>query len=124
MSLVSKLPRYVPGLLAVILSIAASSGARAQTVVSGPATGISATGATLNGTVNPDGLTTSALFEYGLTSAYGTQAEVALAPDNGATEQSVSKAISGLLPATAYHYRLSAAHGGATSVGADMTFST
>lgn len=44
----------------------------APAVTTGAATAISSTGATLNGTVNPESLATTWLFEYGTTTAYGT----------------------------------------------------
>src|SRR5205807_4924032 len=41
------------------------------TVVTGAATGIGVTTATLNGTANPNAAATNANFEYGLTTGYG-----------------------------------------------------
>jgi formylglycine-generating enzyme required for sulfatase activity/N-acetylneuraminic acid mutarotase len=88
------------------------------------ASGITATTATLNGTVNPNGLATTAQFEYGLTTAYGSTASVTLSPNNGTTAQNVSKSISGLQGGQTYHYRLSATNGSGTNPGADLTFAT
>jgi hypothetical protein len=71
-------------------------------VVTGAASGISATGATLAGTANPRGTATSGSFQYGLTTSYGsTTPAVSL----GAGMTSV--AISGgalTLTAALYHY--------------------
>ena len=49
---------------------------QAPTVVTGAASGITLSGATLNGTVNPNGTATSGFFEYGLTAAYGSTTPV------------------------------------------------
>ena len=46
--------------------------AGAPVVVTGIASSITDTGATLHGTVNPDGNPTTYHFEYGLTTAYGS----------------------------------------------------
>jgi len=88
------------------------------------ASGISVTSATLNGTVNPNGATTTARFEYGLTTAYGSVANVTLSPANGTTVQTVSSSISGLQAGQTYHYRLTATNSVGTSTGADMTLAT
>jgi autotransporter-associated beta strand protein len=94
------------------------------TVTSGSASGITASAATLSGTVNPNGLATTARFEYGMTTAYGSTASVTISPNDGSTAQNVSVSISGLQPDTIYHYRLTATSGGGTSPGADLTFTT
>ena len=41
------------------------------TVTTTAATNVTSSSATLNGTVNPNGLTTSVYFQYGTTSGYG-----------------------------------------------------
>ena len=41
-------------------------------VTTSPATSITSTNATLNGTVNPNGAATTAYFRYGLTTSYGS----------------------------------------------------
>ena len=93
-------------------------------VTTGTASGITWKTATLSGTVNPNGLTTAAQIEYGLTTAYGSAASVTLSPDNGSAIQNVSANLGGLQAATTYHYRLTATNGGGTTPGADMTFAT
>src|SRR4029079_6106438 len=96
----------------------------APVVVSGNATEVSAASATLHGTVNPHGLATTARFQSGLTDAYGTETEVALAPVNGAAAQSVSATLTGLAAGTTYHFRISATNSEGTTDGADVTFTT
>ena len=94
------------------------------TVTTTAASGITATGATLNGTVNPNGAATTARFEYGPTTAYGNTANVTLSPANGTTAQTISAGITGLQPGQTYHYRLTATNSGGTGTGADMTLVT
>ena len=91
-------------------------------VITGTASEISGVSITLQGSVNPNGSTTTAQFEYGSTAAYGTTAAVTLSPNDGSTPQNVSASISGLQPRQFYHYRLTATNAGGTTPGADMTF--
>jgi alpha-tubulin suppressor-like RCC1 family protein len=107
-----------------VTSTAASLTLAPPRVTTAAASDSSATSATLNGTLNPNGLASTARFEYGLTSAYGSKAHVALVPDNGLDERNVSISISGLQAGTTYHYRLTATNGGGTSTGEDLTFAT
>jgi len=97
--------------------------AGAPVVVTGIASNITNTGATLHGTVNPDGNPTTYHFEYGLTTAYGSNTTVTGA-GSGLDAVPVSAAITGLTPGTVYHFRLSATNGNGTVVGADATFTT
>ncbi len=88
-----------------------------------PASAVSATGATLNGVVAPNGLASTYHFEYGTTSSYGTSVPV---PEGslGTTGQEVSQTITALAPETAYHYRLVASSSAGTSYGQDVAFTT
>jgi outer membrane protein assembly factor BamB len=91
-------------------------------VTTNPATNITSSSATLNGTVNPNGLTTSVHFEYGTTTNYGSTT-----PSHsytGNTAQSVSANITGLSTHTTYHFRIVATNSGGTSFGSDRTFTT
>jgi hypothetical protein len=93
-------------------------------VSTGSATDITTTTATMNGTVNPKNLQAVIAFEYGLTDAYGSQVTADQSPINGPSNQQVSASITGLLPATTYHYRVSATNSNGTSFGSDRTFTT
>jgi hypothetical protein len=96
-------------------------------VQTGPATEVDRDGATLNGTVDPEGLSTTYYFEYGSTPAYGSTTAVPPGDDLGTTtpgQQPVSEAISGLEPGRTYHYRLIAVNSNGTSKGVDRTFTT
>jgi hypothetical protein len=90
----------------------------------GAATGVRERAVTLNGTVDPRGDAAGVRFEYGPTTAYGSTSG---APDvpAPATASPVTATLTGLRPATTYHYRVVAttARGGAAA-GADRTFRT
>ncbi|MBS4029672.1 MAG: T9SS type A sorting domain-containing protein, partial [Ignavibacteriales bacterium] len=86
-------------------------------------TNISFTSATLNGTVNPNGLSTDVYFEWGSTTMYGNttpQQNIG----NGVNFVNVNSNISGLQPNTTYHFRVSAINSTDTSSGEDRTFVT
>jgi hypothetical protein len=95
------------------------------TAATGSVSGIIVNGATLNGSVNDNGIAiTSVIFEYGTDTTYGLVASAnpnTIAAGTGLT--SVSAVISSLTPGTAYHYRVDATYNGITTSGADMTFS-
>ena len=95
----------------------------APTALTGPAMAVSATGATLTGSVNPRGVPTTYRFVYGKTAAYGQSTPVKVA-GSGTASQPRSAAIAGLKPATTYHFRIEALSKGGKTVGADRTFTT
>jgi len=94
------------------------------TVITLPATAIGSNGATLNGTVNPNGVSATVSFDYGLTTAYGSTATAVQSPVNGSSAVSVNTAITGLLPYNTYHFRVKSTNSGGTSYGSDLTFTT
>jgi Ca2+-binding RTX toxin-like protein len=91
--------------------------------ITGTVTSVSATSATVNGTINPNGKTTSWDFEYGTSTGYGSKTAVRSA-GSGTTNQAVSETLSGLKPRTAYHYRLVGTSFDGTTRGADGVFTT
>ena len=93
------------------------------TVTTGSATSVSSTSATLNGTVNPNGASTTVSFDYGLTTGYGNSATASQSPLTGTSTQNVSALISGLNPGSTYHFRVKATNTGGTTYGSDRTFS-
>jgi hypothetical protein len=97
----------------------------APTAVTGTPEEIGVGSAVVKGTVDPHGWETTYLFEYGTSTAYGSDWPTIPIP-MGALEgaQPVIVTIPKLLPSTTYHYRLVAVNGGGTSYGADMTFTT
>jgi Ricin-type beta-trefoil lectin domain len=89
------------------------------------ATGVKSTGATLNASVNPNGLATTFQFEYGLTTSYGNTAPAAAkSAGSGSSAVAVAEPISGLAPGTTYHVRVSATNSAGTVKGVDKTFTT
>ena len=96
-------------------------------VLTKPATGISNTEATLNGSLDPDGLATTWYFEWGKDTTYG-QTEplppgIALS-DTSPGVHDVSAQLTDLEPGVTYHYRLTATNSFEKTVGNDQTFST
>lgn len=92
-------------------------------VSTGTATAITPTTATVSGTVNPEGQSTTYYFEYGTTTSYGSQTSVAEA-GSGTADVKVSTSIEPLVPNTTYHYRLVATNGSGTTLGTDVSFKT
>src|SRR5512132_336960 len=92
-------------------------------VVTGAATSVTPTSATLNGTVDPNGRATTWFFEYGTSTSYGVKTPEKSA-GSGTSAGSVSVALSGLARGKLYHFRLVATSDAGVSRGADRTFST
>jgi hypothetical protein len=101
-----------------------TAGSPPSAVDTGPAVGVGKTVATPTGTIDPNGSATPWQIQYGLTSAYGLQtfAQPAIAPGFG--DVPVSLGLTGLAPATLFHYRVVAYHGAVATDGADATFFT
>jgi hypothetical protein len=95
----------------------------APTATTSAATAVTSSAATLNGSVNPEGVPTTYYFQYGTTAAYGSKTATQSA-GSATTSQAVTGNVSGLGASTTYHYRLVAASAGGTVVGADLTFTT
>src|SRR5258708_22912283 len=113
-------------LIALVVAFAVAATAWAATtpsVVTGAATGVAKTGAVLHGTVNPGGNATTYNFQYGPTVAYGGTTETKDA-GHGAKPVPVLAGLGGLTPGTIYHYRIEAANGLGSALGADRIFTT
>jgi hypothetical protein len=91
--------------------------------VTGSATGVTVSSATLNGTVDANGRATTWYFQYGTSTAYGSRTPTQSA-GSGTTATGVAGAVSRLRPGRLYHYRLVATSDAGTSRGVDRTFST
>ena len=98
------------------------------TVVTGAASAIVPPTATVEGTINPEGIALSACeFEYGLSTSYGQSAPCTESPGSIGTGESpvaVHASLSGLTFGATYHYRLVATNADGTSQGADNSFET
>jgi hypothetical protein len=93
--------------------------------ITAPASGVSATAATLNGVITPGGTDTTYTFEYGTSPSYGSSTTVTDGGSGDAAEL-VQAALTGLTPSTTYYFRLdttSASEGG-TVDGPQQTFTT
>lgn len=86
------------------------------------ATLITSTYAQMNGTINPNGLSTSAYFEYGITTSYGST--TGPGTFSGTSALTIQSGWAGLTPNTTYHYRADATNSAGTSIGSDVTFTT
>jgi hypothetical protein len=91
----------------------------------GSGSGITSSGATLNGTVNPEGGPVSGCrLEWGTSASYGNITPCGALPGSGSSDAAVSAALSGLAPSTTYHFRVEATNGVGTTFGNDQTFTT
>jgi hypothetical protein len=119
--------RFVPAvacawaMLALSAPVALAAGE--PSVSTGNATSISPTSATLNGTVNPEGQSTTYYFEYGTTTSYGSRTQAASA-GSGTADVKVTPSAGPLTPSTTYHYRLVATDASGTALGSDVSFKT
>jgi hypothetical protein len=95
-------------------------------VSTGTATAITSTSATLNGTVNPNGLSSTVSFDYGLTGTYGSNVAATVGGILSALlgDTAASVTITGLTCNTLYHFRTVGINLAATNNGADATFTT
>ncbi|MEA2409648.1 MAG: hypothetical protein QOC77_209 [Thermoleophilaceae bacterium] len=106
-----------------MLTLSSSALAAAPTATTGPATAVTSTTATVNGSVNAGKEQTTYHFEYGKTTAYGTVTPNANVGKGNKTSN-VSADLATLATSTTYHYRVVATNGSGTVAGADMTFTT
>lgn len=88
------------------------------------AANIQITTATLNGTVNPNSITTNVTFEYGVTSNYGSTAIAQQSPVSGDAAGNVFINLTGLTGGTTYHFRIKAENSLGTVYSDDMIFTT
>jgi|GEM_PF-2897091 len=83
---------------------------------------LTSTSATLHGTINSDGVSANATFEYGTGLSYGTIVNADQNPIGDTEPTAVSYALTNLTPNTTYHFRVVAVNAGGTAVGEDKTF--
>ncbi|MFA5974294.1 MAG: T9SS type A sorting domain-containing protein [Lentimicrobiaceae bacterium] len=88
------------------------------------ATGVTATGVVLNGSVNANNESATGNFEYGLTTAYGSTIAWAPSPATGSASTLVSSTLTGLLPNTTYHFRVNGTTIAGLANGSDLSFTT
>ena len=97
----------------------------APTATGNPASEITDTAATLNGTVNANSATATVSFDYGQTTGYGESVNATQSPlAASAANVAVSARVTALVCNTAYHYRVVATNSAGTTTGEDQTFTT
>jgi alpha-tubulin suppressor-like RCC1 family protein len=94
----------------------------APAVITSAPTLVTTNTATLNGTVNPHGLPTIALFQWGPIQFPYRYATAVTNLGSGVATLSVTQSLSGLMPGVTYHYRLVANNAMGTVRGQDLQF--
>ena len=107
-----------------IVSFATGTPNSAPTVTTDNASSVTVSGAVLNGTVNPNELATTAVFEWGTDPTLVTHSTTSPAHSvgTGSTSVAINDALSGLTPGVTYYYRVSATNSVGTSTGAIVSF--
>ncbi len=94
-----------------------------ENLVTGDASAVDGSSATVNGTVNPRGASVKVSFQFGTTTAYGqTTASQTTGPAGSAT--AFAQQLTGLPAGTTIHYRAVASTDFGTFTGADRTLTT
>jgi hypothetical protein len=110
-------------LVLALLLPATSAAAGPPSATTGAASAVTQSGATVTGTVDPQGMATTYQFEYGTSSNYGLQtADVDAGAGTGAVDASAN--LAGLTNDTTYHYRVVATNAAGITRGADRTLKT
>ncbi len=103
-----------------IASFTTTASTRAPKVTTNAATSVTGSGATLNGSVNPNGRSTTAWFEWGTGPALATFTKTtSQSMGSGTTNRSVNSALSGLISGTTYYFRVAASNSAGTVEGID-----
>jgi hypothetical protein len=89
------------------------------------ATSVTSTTATINGSVNPEGLATTYQFGYGTSANYNEFSPASPASaGSGTSNEAESATITGLTPSTTYHFAIEAINSDGTTESSDDTFTT
>ena len=126
---------FFPLLSLLLMSLLSSWGCGGESIIPGAApavttltaTGVGTTGATLNGSVNPNGLATDAWFEWGTSPSLVTfETTPAQAVGSGTDVLPVMATLSGLSSGATYYYRVAASNatGGAKGSIASFTIAS
>ncbi|GAN31511.1 hypothetical protein [Candidatus Brocadia sinica] len=105
-----------------IFTLSTSTGI-APNVTTGSATDVTSNSVTLGGTVNANGLSTTAWFEYGTTSGtYGSKSSAQGV--SGSSNTAINMGVNGLSAAKTYYYRLVAKNSAGIKYGGERSFTT
>ena len=97
----------------------------APVITDSGATTLKTTQATVTGTVNAGGASTTVTFDYGTNTTYGSTKSVTGSPvAAGSTAGSISAALSSLTPGETYYYKWSASNSGGTATARTGSFTT
>jgi hypothetical protein len=113
-----------PGYLNSAVKSAAITITTAPSVTTNAATGLAATGATLNATVTANYAATQYWFSYGTTSAANTSTTAKTSGISGATPTAVSSALTGLQAATTYYFKVVGSNSVGNTTGTVLSFTT
>ena len=78
--------------------------------------------AILNGSANPNNLSTVVTFEYGLTTSYGGVVTADQSPISGGSTVNITASLASLTAGNTYHFRIKTQNALGVSYGEDMTF--
>jgi hypothetical protein len=98
-------------------------GGRPINITTNPATNVTAVSATLNAAVNPNGLSTTAYFQWGISTSYGNTTS-SQSIGYGTNNVDITADLTGLSQGTIYYYRVVAGNAGGTDYGSDLSFTT
>jgi hypothetical protein len=112
----------------ILLALPATAAAQATNptppgVTTAAASSITTTGATIKGTVDPNGAATTYEIQYGTSSSYGLRSSTRNA-GAGSAPVAITVPLAGLTPNTVYHYRLVARNSAGVGRSANRTFRT
>jgi hypothetical protein len=91
-------------------------------VITNAASNVNPSSATLSGSLDPHGFSTTVYFQYGTTTSYGSTTPMQSL--NGNTYRNITANIGGLTTHATYHFRMVATNGAGTRMGGDRTFTT
>ncbi len=93
------------------------------TVTTSAASSVATSSATLNGTIDPGGVSSTYHFEYGTDTNYGSQTTES-DPIGGTGAVAATGAVTGLSPNTTYHFRIVGHNGSGSITGDDQILTT
>lgn len=102
--------------------ITATTLGQSPVAVTRNATNITASSATLQGIVNPNYLTSTVTFEYGITSSFGSTISAEQNIGTGNSPVSVTASLTGLTESQIYYFRVRAENELGVSIGNTLTF--